>query len=515
MLAGCSNSPGVNPPTIIKTLSLAPATMTFATVTTASSAGTASQTATLTNTGNTAVALSNFATSGTGFSQTNTCGSSLASGASCSIMVTFSSSALGTFTGFLTLTSDSTTPVSVALTGTAAGQKVLSLAPSSLTFSATAGTPTAAQTVTFTNTGNVAVNLTGITLAGSSPSSFNQTSTCGATLAVGASCSASVTFLAASPGTYTATLAVGNDAGLSTSVALSGTATAKTPTASLSASSLAFPSMAAGASSTPQVITLTNSGSAVLNLAGMTLTGTGANLFSNTSTCGTTLAAGANCTISTTFAPKVAGTYAATLTLTDDAGSGTQTIPITAVATPFVITINTSNASDWKINNGAMTLDWNSTTAGIFAIQMNGTTDNLVDVTHTGSNGQPSGFYMDNTGIGGGTGIASYTNAGTYLDWSYTVPSSATNAFTWSEHFVVLPNDPGFHVYFTLSRSATDIAGGLGQIQYVFRDSLTQFTNTYTVDESLGNPGVQIVPLPSASEDFSTRPGPRGLRRDG
>ena len=122
---------------------------------------------------------------------------------------------------------------------------------------------------------------------------------------------------------------------------------------------------------------------------------------------------------------------------------------------------------------------------------------------------------MDNSGFGSGTTTATYTNAGTYLDWSITTSSNSANAYTYTEHFVVTPNDPGFHIYFVARHASTDIAGSIGQVQWVFRDNLNQFVDTYEVDPSVNSPGATIVPLPPASENFSTDPGSRRVRRHG
>ena len=136
------------------------------------------------------------------------------------------------------------------------------------------------------------------------------------------------------------------------------------------------------------------------------------------------------------------------------------------------ITIDTSNADDWKIANGAISLDWNSTTGAVFGIYLTGHTDNLVDTTHLSGNGQPSGLYMDNTGLGSGSTSSTYhLSSGHYLDWSLSTNSSSSNAFTYTQHFIVQPNDPTLYVYFVANHSASDIAGSIGQLQYVFRIS--------------------------------------------
>src|SRR5215831_17269595 len=70
------------------------------------------------------------------------------------------------------------------------------------------------------------------------------------------------------------------------------------------------------------------------------------------------------------------------------------------------ISINTSTASKWKITNGILTIDYNSTTGHIFGLHISGHSDNLIDTTTTQS-GQPKGLYMDNAGTNLGSGTTS------------------------------------------------------------------------------------------------------------
>jgi len=87
---------------------------------------------------------------------------------------------------------------------------VLSLSPATLTFaSTTVGTTAAAQTITVKNTGSAAASSLAISDKGTDPSDFSWTTTCGASLAVNASCSIQVSFKPAAKGTRTATLSVG------------------------------------------------------------------------------------------------------------------------------------------------------------------------------------------------------------------------------------------------------------------------------------------------------------------
>jgi hypothetical protein len=78
----------------------------------------APQTVTITNTGKTAISLTSFETT-YGYTETNTCGSSLAAGKDCKVTVTFKPTQVQTYSGTLTITdSDVTSPQKITLTGT-------------------------------------------------------------------------------------------------------------------------------------------------------------------------------------------------------------------------------------------------------------------------------------------------------------------------------------------------------------------------------------------------------------
>jgi hypothetical protein len=51
-------------------------------------------------------------------------------------------------------------------------------------------------------------------------------------------------------------------------------------------------------------------------------------VFMQTNTCPASLAAGASCSISVTFTPNAATKQTGTLTITDNAKGGTQTVPL-------------------------------------------------------------------------------------------------------------------------------------------------------------------------------------------
>ena len=65
---------------------------------------------------------------------------------------------------------------------------------------------------------------------------------------------------------------------------------------------------------------------------------------------------------------------------------------------------------------------------------------------------------------------------------------------TYSQHYILFARDPGIHIYFTLDHGTGDRFASIGQIQWVFRGDLSQFTNTYDVNTGLGNLGARTVP---------------------
>jgi hypothetical protein len=98
------------------------------------------------------------------------------------------------------------------------------------------------------------------------------------------------------------------------------------PTATLSATTLAFGDETVGVKSAAQTSTLTNTGNATLTISSIATSGNTLS-FSETNNCGSTLAAGATCTFSITFDPNGALPKSMTVTIQDSAG--TQTITST------------------------------------------------------------------------------------------------------------------------------------------------------------------------------------------
>lgn len=114
------------------------------------------------------------------------------------------------------------------------------------------------------------------------------------------------------------------------------------PLVSFSSYSVTFSPQAIGTTSSPVTVTLTNIGSAIMNLKGFAITGSE---FAQTNNCAATLAAGTNCTISLTFTPASSGNHTGTLTLTDDAYDSPEVVQLVGnIPTPAVTLVQSTIA---------------------------------------------------------------------------------------------------------------------------------------------------------------------------
>ena len=182
------------------------------------------------------------------------------------------------------------------------------------------GVPSAPQSVVLTNNGSEAFGLGPALALGE----FQDTSACGPVLAANSQCTISITFTPSGVGPRSGVLLVFNNYyGLMLTIPLSGTGLSASQ-AKLSSGSIVFPSQPVGTTSTPQTVLLSNPGSLALSVTGVSTTGD----FSQTNNCGTTLQAGATCSIAINFSPTSGGARSGTLTVADNGGTPTQTVAL-------------------------------------------------------------------------------------------------------------------------------------------------------------------------------------------
>jgi hypothetical protein len=102
------------------------------------------------------------------------------------------------------------------------------------------------------------------------------------------------------------------------------------PTAELSSTGVNFGTLAIGANAA-NTVTLTNASTTTMTISGIAIAGANAGDFAQTHTCGSSLAAGASCSISVTFNPAAAGTRTAALNISDNAPGSPQQVALSGV----------------------------------------------------------------------------------------------------------------------------------------------------------------------------------------
>ncbi|MGA7928878.1 MAG: choice-of-anchor D domain-containing protein, partial [Candidatus Sulfotelmatobacter sp.] len=301
---------------------------------------------------------------------------------------------------------------------------------STLGFSATSlsfgnqsvGTTSAAQTITLSNTGTVAISMTSIAITGTNSGDFAQTNTCGTSLPVGAKCALSVTFTPAANGNRTASVTItDNAAGSPQTISLTGTGA--TLTVSLSGTSLNFGTQSLGTTTPAQTVTLTNTGNAVITFTKVAITSANSYDFTQTNTCGSSLAAGANCVFSLTFHPSAPVTRSGILTISDNASGSPQGVTLTGTGTA----VSGVSLSPSSINFSSQNV-YSASAAQTVTLNNTGSTAlGIVDITATGD------FAQTNT-------CNSPLAAGAHCTISVTFTPSATGAR--SGYITISDTDP-------------------------------------------------------------------------
>jgi hypothetical protein len=354
-LTGTGTAPG-------PVLGASPASLSFPSTLVGNTA--AAQTVTVTNSGTTAATVSSVTVTGA-FSQTNNC-TSIAVNSSCTVTVKFAPTAGGTSSGTLTVNSNANNnPLTVGLTGNGISSTTNIALNQPVTASSSYETYVASN-VTDGNTSTywestdgagypqtITVDLGSTQSIGSitldlPPSTAWNTRT--ETLSVLGSTnnttfsqivgSAGYTFNPATGNTVTISLPSGTSAryvelGFTANTgwsaaqlsefevfpggATSGSALTASP------SSLSFASTLTGSTSAAQTVTVTNPGSSAASVSSVSVSGP----FTQTNTCGTSIAAGGSCTVSVKFAPAAAGSASGTLSVASSAPGSPLTVALT------------------------------------------------------------------------------------------------------------------------------------------------------------------------------------------
>jgi hypothetical protein len=358
-LSGTGTAPG-------PVLSASPASLSFPATLVGSSPAT--QTVTVTNSGTTAATVSGVSVTGA-FSQTNNC-TSIAVNGSCTVTVKFTPTA-ATNTGTLTVSSNANNnPLTVGLSGSG----ITSTTNIALNKPATASSSYqtyVASNVTDGDTSSywestdgaaypqtISVDLGSTQSIGSVTLDLPPSSAWGTrteTLSILGSTdgtsysqivgSAGYTFNPSTGNTVTISLPSGTSARyvqlsftgntgwsaaqLSEFEVFPGGGTSGGMALSASPSSVSFGNEAVGSTSSAQTVTVSNPGSTAASVSSVSVSGP----FSQSNTCGSSIAAGASCTVSVKFAPAASGAASGTLSVASSAPGSPLTVALSGTGT--------------------------------------------------------------------------------------------------------------------------------------------------------------------------------------
>ena len=265
-------------------------------------------------------------------------GGPLAPGRNCSVNIAFAPTATGLRTAQLVITDDATgSPRIVPLSGTgtpAVPVLCLSSSGGTLNFGSQLLTTTSAvQSITITNCGSAALNISSVAFGGFASNDYSVVQTCtNAPIAPGSTCTLNLTFHPLAAGVRSATLVISdNVVGSPTIVSVTGIGVALAPSVCFSTSSVNFGSIGVGTTSSVQSVTITNCGSAALTVSDFFLTGanTGDFIIVSTPCKGIPISTGNTCVVTLQFAPTAGGLRSANLALVDDASGSPQLLSLT------------------------------------------------------------------------------------------------------------------------------------------------------------------------------------------
>ena len=273
----------------------------------------------------------------------------LAPGASCTVIVSFMPTTAAAYTGTIVLDSNAnSSPNTISLSGAGTGTCIYSASlTSSLNFGGPPNVTTATQAATLTNTGicPISSNVSSAAIINNNPtgsSAFTLASNnCPATLNGGDSCTFNVSFTPTALTSYSAELQVNIPSYGNIHTILDGTGIVA-PAVSFNPASITFPSTTDGSTASAMSTVMTNVGNASLVNIVIALAGTNPSYFafSGTNNCGTSLAAGASCTISVDFIPQSSITnYSAAISVADNTANSPQTVGLTGTGTAALLPV--------------------------------------------------------------------------------------------------------------------------------------------------------------------------------
>jgi hypothetical protein len=150
----------------------------------------------------------------------------------------------------------------------------------------------------------------------------------------------------------------------------------RAPGAQYSPGNLTFTNTTPGVPSAPQMIELVNTGTATLNISGISIVGTNHSDFMQTNTCSTTLIAGANCVFTVIYTPSTTAAESASIQVMDSATGSPHLASLTGVGvvqTPPMPSANPTSLTFPQTNVGSTSsLNYTISNAGTETLTISG-----------------------------------------------------------------------------------------------------------------------------------------------
>lgn len=312
---------------------------------------TKSQSFTLTNTGTAALTIAQLTVTGTGYSVSglNT-PATLAAGQSTTFSALFAPTTAGAFNGSVSIASNApNSPTVVALSGTGTTASVtMSASPTSVSFGSVNAGSSSSKSVTLTNSGNSSLTISQISVSAKDVTASGISTP--ATLAPGQNATLNVAFNPMASETVTGNVTVTSSQGSSVVLPVNGSGVQAALT--VTPGSVSFGNVTVGTANT-QTIQLSNTGTAVLTVTQLSVTGSGFSI--GTVKLPLSLNAGTSTTFNVQFLPQSAGTVAGTLSIASNAPNAPTAVALsgTGVASTLTLSLSSSSLSFGNVNTGS------------------------------------------------------------------------------------------------------------------------------------------------------------------
>jgi hypothetical protein len=129
-----------------------------------------------------------------------------------------------------------------------------------------------------------------------------------------------------------------------------------------------FPVQLVGTTSSPQTAKPTNTGTASLSIASITVRGP----FRLTDNCGKSVAAGATCDLGITFSPTAEGNASGSITFIDSASTKPQVIELSGMGTVMAVSPQSLNFGDQKVGTKSAPQSVTVTNQGAATVTISG-----------------------------------------------------------------------------------------------------------------------------------------------